>query len=106
MILSRAFIWCVAAESDKIKNAISACTKGRTIKEALERIQWTFEEANVLAVESFFHYSTTQYQIVLGCLEALRARPEVSFANENVVSPVLREVRSLSVGQWRGHHEL
>ncbi|RQM17810.1 hypothetical protein DD237_001628 [Peronospora effusa] len=84
-------VWCLA-DSDKIKKAISAYTKGRTIKEVLERIQWAFEEANVLAVESFFHYSTTQFQVVLGCLEALRARPEISFATENVVSPVLREL--------------
>ncbi|CAH0486792.1 unnamed protein product [Peronospora farinosa] len=80
------------AENDKIKRAISAYTEGRTIKEVLERIQWAFEEANVLAVESFFHYSTTQFQVVLGCLEALRARPEISFATENVVLPVLREL--------------
>ncbi|CAI5733947.1 unnamed protein product [Peronospora destructor] len=80
------------AVNDKIKSAISAYTKGRTIKEVLERIQWVFEEANVLAIESFFHYSTTQFQVVLGCLEALRARSEVSFATENVVLPVLREL--------------
>ena len=86
-----------ALENDKIKSAISACTEGRTFKEVLERTQWAFQEANVLAVESFFHYSTTRYQVVLGCLEALRARPEVSLTNEDVISPVLREVSRSAV---------
>ena len=79
-------------ENDQIKSAISVRTEGRTFKEVLERVQWTFQEANVLAVESFFYYSTTRFQVVLGCLEALQTRPEVRLTNEDVVSSILREV--------------
>ncbi|KUF99886.1 Serine/threonine-protein kinase Sgk3 [Phytophthora nicotianae] len=83
----------VETDNDTIKRAVSDLTEGRTFKEMLERIQWTFEEANVLAVENFFDYSTTKYQVVLGCLEILRARPEFSSTNEDQISPVLRELK-------------
>ncbi|ETO64238.1 hypothetical protein F444_18191 [Phytophthora nicotianae P1976] len=82
-----------ADDNDTIKRAVSDLTEGRTFKEMFERIQWTFEEANVLAVENFFDYSTTKYQVVLGCLEILRARPEFSSTNEDQISPVLRELK-------------
>ncbi|KAG7388327.1 Receptor expression-enhancing protein 5 [Phytophthora pseudosyringae] len=82
------------ASSDRntIASAVSACTEGRTFREVLEQTQRVIEEANVLAVESFFDYSTTKYQVVLGCMEVLRARPEFSATNEVAVSPVLREL--------------
>ncbi|CAH0474134.1 unnamed protein product [Peronospora belbahrii] len=77
-------------DNNKFKSAISACTEGRTLKEVLERVQLVFQEACVLAVESFFYYSTTRFQVVLGCLEALRTRPEVT--NKDVVLPALRDL--------------
>ncbi|KAK1941341.1 Receptor expression-enhancing protein 5 [Phytophthora citrophthora] len=79
------------SDSGTIKNAVSECTEGQTFRAILERIRWTFEEANVLATESFFAYSTMKYQVVLGCLEVLRARPEFSPTNDDAV-PVLREI--------------
>ncbi|KAG6973567.1 hypothetical protein JG688_00003451 [Phytophthora aleatoria] len=81
-----------ANDSNTIQSAVSELTVGQTFKEVLEGIQRTFEVANVLAVENFFDYSTTKYQVVLGCVEVLRARPECSSANEDAVSPVLREI--------------
>ncbi|POM76803.1 Hypothetical protein PHPALM_5928 [Phytophthora palmivora] len=82
------------ASSDKstIQLAVLACTEDQTFKQSLERIQWVFEEANVLAVESFFDYSTTKYQIVLGCLEVVRTRQEWGSIMEDSVFPVLREI--------------
>eukprot|EP00644_Phytophthora_capsici_P003842 jgi/Phyca11/564538/estExt2_Genewise1.C_PHYCAscaffold_150201 len=76
--------------SSTIKSVVSELTGGQTFRTVLERIHWTFEEANVLATESFFAYSTAKYQVVLGCLEVLRAQPE--FRNDDTVSPVLREI--------------
>ncbi|KAG2776397.1 hypothetical protein JG687_00003704 [Phytophthora cactorum] len=81
-----------ANDSNTIQSAVSELTVGQTFKEVLEGIQRTFEVANVLAVENFFDYSTTKYQVVLGCVEVLRARPECSSANEDAVSPVLRDI--------------
>ncbi|KAG3119580.1 hypothetical protein PI124_g3155 [Phytophthora idaei] len=81
-----------ANDSNTIQSAVSELTVDQTFKEVLEGIQRTFEVANVLAVENFFDYSTTKYQVVLGCVEVLRARPECSSANEDAVSPVLREI--------------
>ncbi|KAG6617797.1 Tetratricopeptide repeat-containing domain [Phytophthora cinnamomi] len=79
-------------DKDTVQREVSECTNGRAFKEVLERIQWMFEEANVIAVESFFDYSTTKYQVVVGCLEVLRARPEFSTTNEEVVSAALSEL--------------
>ncbi|KAE9041256.1 hypothetical protein PR003_g5563 [Phytophthora rubi] len=79
-------------DKETIQREVAKCTEGRTFKEVLERIQWVFENANVLAVESFFDYSTTKYQVVLGCLEVLRARPEIRSTNEEAISSVLREL--------------
>ncbi|KAG1713200.1 hypothetical protein DVH05_000920 [Phytophthora capsici] len=78
------------SDSSTIKSVVSELTGGQTFRTVLERIHWTFEEANVLATESFFAYSTAKYQVVLGCLEVLRAQPE--FRNDDTVSPVLREI--------------
>ncbi|KAG7397012.1 Receptor expression-enhancing protein 5, partial [Phytophthora boehmeriae] len=82
------------ALSDKssIKCAVSTYIGGPTLRGILERIQWVFEEANVLAVENFYDYSTTKYQVVLGCLEELRARPELFISDEKAISVVLREL--------------
>ncbi|KAL3670277.1 hypothetical protein V7S43_004590 [Phytophthora oleae] len=80
------------SDTSTIKSVVYGCTEGQTFRTVLERIRWTFEEANVLATESFFAYSTTKYQVVLGCLEVLRARPEFSPTHEDAASPVLREI--------------
>uniref|UniRef100_H3GEK9 peptidylprolyl isomerase n=1 Tax=Phytophthora ramorum TaxID=164328 RepID=H3GEK9_PHYRM len=82
------------ASSDKnaIQSAVSRSTEGHTFREVLERIEWVFEEANVLVVENFYDYSTTKYQVVLGCIEALRARAEIYAANEETASSVIAEI--------------
>ncbi|EEY54784.1 uncharacterized protein PITG_08333 [Phytophthora infestans T30-4] len=80
-------------DSHTIKGLVSEMTEDRTSKQVLERVQRTFQEANVLAVENFFDYSTTKYEVVLSCVEVLRARPEFSSTTEDQVSCVLRVVR-------------
>ncbi|KAI9913656.1 hypothetical protein PsorP6_006547 [Peronosclerospora sorghi] len=44
---------------------------GWTVDTALEHIQWTFEEAQVLALEGFYAYSTPKFHTVLGLLDAV-----------------------------------
>ncbi|CEG45683.1 Tetratricopeptide repeat-containing domain [Plasmopara halstedii] len=82
------------AANDKIaiSSMVTSYTEGLMMEQVLERIQWMFVEANVLAMENFYDYSTTKYHVILGCLETVQRQWNANSLTETAIPAVLKEI--------------